>query len=64
MIPFFRNLSIFDFELKCPSGIRQSTVTTSSDPITDVTDLADRQTSLLTLLYPVRRMDRFDIKRD
>ena len=64
MIPFFRNLSIFDFELKRPSEIRQSTVTTSPDPITEEIEEADGQTSLLILLYPVSRMDRFDIKRD
>ena len=64
MIPFFRNVSTFDFEVNWPSEIRQSAVTTSSDPITDDTEAADGQTTLLILLYPVRRMDRFDIKRD
>ena len=64
MIPFFCNVSIFDLDPRILSEIRQSTVTTSLDPNTEVTEEALGQILLLTILYPVNRLDLFEIKRD
>ena len=62
MIPFFCNSIRLDSEKIILTGIRQSTVTASSDPITEETEVAEGHTSLLTVLYLVNRMDRFDTK--
>ena len=63
MIPFCRRVNMLELEPIILSEIRQSTVTTSSDPNTEVTERAEGH-SLLTILYPVNRLDLLGIKRD
>ena len=64
MIPFCCNVSKLELEPRILSEIRQSTVTTSSDPNTEVIELAAAHLPVTAFLYPVNRLDLFEIKRD
>ena len=57
MIPFFRNLIRLDSEPRITSEIRQSTVTTSSDPITEDIEGAEAHLPVTAFLNPRNRMD-------